>query len=78
MDIFPSSIRPEQEPGLTAITNLKAISQYEKDLKKVQQLMLEQCVDEGGRVVKIGFRHTDAIFKAIKASQISNARNACF
>jgi hypothetical protein len=73
-DIFPPSLCPEQELGYSAITNLKSISQHERDLKKVQLLMLEHCVNKTGAVARIGFRHTDLILKALKAS---NTEKAC-
>jgi hypothetical protein len=75
-DVFPPSLCPEQELGYSAITNLKSISQYEKDLTKAQLLMFEHCVDKAGAVVKIGFKHTDSILKALKVGKVSDAGNA--
>lgn len=69
MDIFPAAIRPEQELGFTAIYNLKNVSQLENDLKRAQLLMLEHCVDPSGTSVKISFKHTDQILKALKSGK---------
>jgi|HubBroStandDraft_4_1064222.scaffolds.fasta_scaffold571016_1 hypothetical protein len=77
-DIFPPSLCPEQELGYSAISNLRSISQHEKDLKKVQLLMLEHCVSKTGSVAKISFKHTDSILKGLRTGRVYDTGKACF
>lgn len=66
MDIFPRDIRPRDDLGLTAINNMRTISNLCPDLEKARSGMLRVCRNPDGSYKTFGFSQSKALVDQLK------------
>lgn len=71
VDIFPPAIRPQGDLGDSAVLNLRQIANKVPDLEAARLLMIEECVDNSGRPVKLSFKNTSNILARLRSLEVS-------